>query len=60
MGLLTKRSLVSDPLCLMLFLKADGSPLCLAAIDEAGDSCEDPLVTDKDGRVVLIRRSDLQ
>ena len=40
--------------------EGDGSPLCVAAIDEAGDSCEDTLVTDKDGRVVLIRRSELQ
>ena len=41
---------------LMRFLMVDGSPLCVASIDEAGDSCEDTLVTGMDGRVVLIFR----
>jgi len=39
---------------LVHFLWADGSPLCVAAIDEAGDSCEDTEVTAKDGRALLI------
>jgi hypothetical protein len=39
---------------LVRFFWTDGSPLCIAAIDEAGDSCEDTKVTDKDGRTSLM------
>jgi hypothetical protein len=39
---------------LVRFFWTDGLPLCIAAIDEAGDSCEDTKVMDKDGRALLM------